>query len=152
VDEAEAKHAAAHGSSSKDEHEVMPSSTRSRCRCHCRRSHFRLAVVLQVSPSHLSPLSAAFFSLIQSLVTYMRQSEHGLTHVELCAIVLAFLATAGDKALRERVEQLLNQQDIPISALQRTLRQYVDMMGESSNEAVGHTKKVLQALAAMLDE
>lgn len=92
------------------------------------------------------------FLFVQSLVAYMRQSEHGLTHVELCTIVLAFLATAGDKPLRERVEQLLNQQDIPLSALQRTLRQYVDMMGESSSEAIGHTKKVLQALATMLDE
>jgi len=87
----------------------------------------------------------------QSIERYARQSEHGLTHVELSTIVLAFLATAGDEPLRERVEQLLNQQDIPMSALQQTLRQYVDMMGDSSNEAVTHTKQVLQSLATMLD-
>ena len=85
-----------------------------------------------------------------AITTYMRQSDHGLSHVESASIVLAFLATAGDEPLRERIEQLLNQQDIPLSSLQRTLRTYVSMMGDSEAPAQKHTKEVLEALAAML--
>src|SRR4051812_49371890 len=103
----------------------------------------------------------------QPVSAYVRRSDHGLTHVELASIILAFLATAGDAPLRERVDQLLNQQDIPVSALQKTLRQYVAMMGDddaaapdtpasaaaatSHREALSKTKQVLEALAGMLD-
>jgi len=107
---------------------------------------------------------------------YARASEHGLGHVELASIVLAFLATAGDAPLRERTDQLLNQQDIPIANIQRTLRQYVAMMGDgdantpavaaaaaapaadtattapvSEEDPVAKTKRVLVALASMLE-
>ncbi len=66
--------------------------------------------------------------------------------------------------LRERVEQLLNQQDIPLSNLKRTLTQYVAMMGDaddsssaaassssSEEDPVAKTKRVLVALASMLE-
>jgi beta-catenin-like protein 1 len=118
---------------------------------------------------------------------YARASEHGQAHVDFASIILAFLATAGEADLRERVEQLLNQQDVPLTDLQRTLRQYVAMMGDEDEEqmedgeasasaaaaappaaATGgsgssngkdagaqaqlKTKRVLEALAAMLDQ
>jgi beta-catenin-like protein 1 len=118
---------------------------------------------------------------------YARASEHGQAHVDFASIILAFLATAGEADLRERVEQLLNQQDVPLTDLQRTLRQYVAMMGDEDEEQVEDgetsasaaaaappaaasssssssngkdagaqaqlkTKRVLEALAAMLDQ
>jgi len=79
---------------------------------------------------------------------YARALEHGQAQVDSAAIILAFLATAGEAPLRERVEQLLNQQDIPLSIIQTTLRQYVSMMGSPEATAAAAQEKSGGALAA----
>jgi len=89
-----------------------------------------------------------------AIESYLRQSDHGLQHVELAATILAFLATAGDKELRARVEQLLNQQDLSPLDLQRILLRHVAMMadGDDVPAEIVKTKSILKALADMLTD
>lgn len=55
--------------------------------------------------------------------------------------------------LRARVEQLLNQQDLSLVALQKTLQLYTKMIGDGETDSeTQKTKEVLNALATMITQ
>lgn len=55
---------------------------------------------------------------------YERLSEQGLVTLNLVDLVIGFVATAGESDLRERTEQLLNQQDMDFEDIKKTLREF----------------------------
>ena len=87
------------------------------------------------------------------LLRYSRQSDHGLSHVEMASIIIAFLATSGNKKLRSRIDQLLNQQDLSMNDLHKTIVNYTRMMGDGQiDEEQIKNKEVLKTLAQLLKE
>merc|ERR1719419_742096 len=55
---------------------------------------------------------------------YERLLGQGLVTLNLVDLVIGFVATAGESDLRERAEQLLNQQDMDFEDIKKTLREF----------------------------
>jgi len=55
---------------------------------------------------------------------YGRLLGQGLVTLNLVDLVIGFVATAGESDLRERTEQLLNQQDMDFEDIKKTLREF----------------------------
>jgi len=56
--------------------------------------------------------------------TYERRLGNGLFTLQLVDLVVGFVSTAGDDIMRERVAQLLNQQDYDMDDIKKVLRDY----------------------------
>ncbi len=64
-----------------------------------KKEHATAAAASTSAAAAAAAAAAASASKDDAVETYARQSEHGLGHVELATIVLAFLATAGEPAV-----------------------------------------------------
>jgi len=64
--------------------------------------------------------------LLRTLIelSYGRLLGQGLVTLNLVDLVIGFVATAGESDLRERTEQLLNQQDMDFEDIKKTLREF----------------------------
>mmetsp|Transcript_17465 Transcript_17465/g.26179 ORF Transcript_17465/g.26179 Transcript_17465/m.26179 type:complete len:589 (+) Transcript_17465:75-1841(+) len=81
-------------------------------------------------------------------VRYHRRLEGGLYCLQLCALLLALISSAGEKTIIDRVIQLLSQQDSSLKDVQETLEEYHNSLADdkSGKKMKGILNNVLQIL------
>ncbi len=80
--------------------------------------------------------------------TYLRKLDHGYFVLQRIAAVVAFVATAGETALRERVVELLAQRDASLDDLRNVMEDQIRFMATEREQ-----DKTLQAvLKALVDK
>jgi beta-catenin-like protein 1 len=75
---------------------------------------------------------------------YLRHTDCGLYTLQLTDLVLGLISTAGDAALRDRVEELLNQKDYSLDDVKTSLQAFAKHVDD------GEQKVLVQKIAALL--
>jgi len=81
---------------------------------------------------------------------YLRRLDSGLYCLQLCALIIALVASAGEKGILDRLEQLLNQQDSSLKDVQETLQEYHFNLSEN-DEFTKKQKLVVKNIMMMVD-
>uniref|UniRef100_A0A7S2U0P3 Beta-catenin-like protein 1 N-terminal domain-containing protein n=1 Tax=Lotharella oceanica TaxID=641309 RepID=A0A7S2U0P3_9EUKA len=81
---------------------------------------------------------------------YMRRLDNGLYSLQMCALLIALICSAGEKGIYERVVQLLNQQDSSLKDVKETLEEYhANLAGDKSGKKM---KTILNNVIIILDQ
>ncbi len=80
---------------------------------------------------------------------YERRLDVGLFPLQLCALIIALVSSAGDRGICQRVEQVLNQQDSSLADVKQVLEEYAANMGEDTAES--RMRLILTNVRAILD-
>ncbi|GAB5365653.1 hypothetical protein AAMO2058_001076400 [Amorphochlora amoebiformis] len=79
---------------------------------------------------------------------YVRRLDSGLFCLQLCAFIIALITTAGDEGIRERVIQLLNQQDSSLKVVRESLEEYAHNF--STDKRGKKMKQILENIIIIL--
>jgi len=82
---------------------------------------------------------------------YERLLGHGLVTLNLVDLVIGFVATAGHNEMRERAQQVLNQQDLDFAEVKKVLREFaINSDNGSANKRGNSLKDTIYAIIKAL--
>lgn len=88
-------------------------------------------------------------ALLEAEDEYLRRAEAGLFTLQGVDLLLGFVATAGQSALKTRVVQLLNQQDDDLTSIKKILDEYAEHI-DDDEASDNKLKTAVQAISSML--